>query len=197
MDDCKSTYNKPQKVNNSLYTTYVKKIPLNFKIWFNKHNIFSCEYVNYLGINLDQNLNFKPHISILAKKVAKSVGMLWKLRKFLIKKTLVSLYYAFVHSHLLYGIVTLGPSVSSNTLNQLQLLQNNSIRAIVGLKKSQHITSSYRELEILKTKNLCNFEIAKPMFLYHYSRLPITFNNYFVTSSAVHNYSNKNYHFLK
>ena len=79
--------------------------------------------------------------------MAKSVGMLWKLRKFLPKKTLISLYHASVQSHLLYGIVIWGPSVSSNTLNQLQLLQNNSIRAIVGLKKFQHITS-YRDLEI-------------------------------------------------
>ena len=35
------------------------------------------------------------------------------------------------------------------------------------------------------------------MFLYHYSRLPITFDNYFVTSAVVHNYSNKSYHSLK
>ena len=67
--------------------------------------------------------------------MSKSVGMLWKLRKFMPKKTLISLYHAFVHSHLLYSIVTWGPSVSSNTLNQLQLLQNNSITAIVGQKK--------------------------------------------------------------
>ena len=92
--------------------------------------------------------------------MAKSVGMLWKLRKFLTKKTLISLYHAFVQSHLLYGIVTWGSSVLSNTLNQLQLLQNNSIRVIVGLKKSQHITSFYRDAEILKIKNLCNFKIA-------------------------------------
>ena len=35
------------------------------------------------------------------------------------------------------------------------------------------------------------------MFLYHYSCLPITFDNYFVTSTAVHNYSTKSYHSLK
>ena len=123
--------------------------------------------------------------------------MLWKLKKFLPKKTLSFLYHAFVQSHLMYGIVTWGPSVLSNTSNQLQLLQNNSIRAIVSLKKYEHITSSYRDLEILKIKDLCNFEIAKLIFLYHYSRLPITFDNYFVTSAAVHNYSTRSYHSLK
>ena len=129
--------------------------------------------------------------------MAKSVRLLWKLRKFLRKKTLISLCHAFVHSRLLYGIVTWKPSVLSNTLNQLQLLQNNSIKVIVGLKKSQQITSSYHELEIKKIKDLCNFEIAKLMFLYHYSRLPITLDKYFVTSAAVYNYSTRSYHSLK
>ena len=35
------------------------------------------------------------------------------------------------------------------------------------------------------------------MFLYHYSRLSITFDNYFVTFAAVHNYSTRSYHSLK
>ena len=107
----------PKKKTIFLIQPTLKNIPINFKIRFENHNISSCEYVNYLGINLDQYLNFKPHISILAKKMAKSVRMLRKLRKFLPKKTLISLYHAFVHSHSLYGIVTWGSSVSLNTLN--------------------------------------------------------------------------------
>ena len=35
------------------------------------------------------------------------------------------------------------------------------------------------------------------MFLNHHSRLPITFDNYFVTSAAVHNYSTRSYNSLK
>ena len=150
MNANKLTINPKKLTILSIQPTF-KNLPLNLElglIKFKNHNISSCEYVNYLGINLDQNLNFKPHISILAKKMTKSVGMLWKLRKFLPKKILISLYHAFVQSHLLYGIVTWGPSISSTTLNQLQLLQNNSIRAIVGPKKSHQITSSYHDLEI-------------------------------------------------
>ena len=107
----------PKKLTILLIQPTLKNISPNFEIRFKNHNISSRDYVNYLGINLDQYLNFKPHISILAKKTAKSVGMLWKLRKFFPKKTLISLYHAFVQSHLLFGIMTWGPSVSSNTLN--------------------------------------------------------------------------------
>ena len=102
----------PKKLTILLIQPTLKNIPLNFEIRFKNHNISSCEYVNYLGINLNQYLNFKINISILAKKMAKSVGMLWKFKKFLPKKTLIFLYHAFVQSHLLYGIVKRGPSVS-------------------------------------------------------------------------------------
>ena len=81
-----------KKLTIFLIQPTLKSILINFKIRFENHNISSCEYVNYFGINLDQCLNFKPHISILAKKMAKSVRMLWKLRKFLPKKTLI-LYF--------------------------------------------------------------------------------------------------------
>ena len=95
-----------KKLTILLIQPTLKNIPLNFEIRFKNYNISSCEYVNYLGINLDQYLNFKAHISILAKKMAKKVGMLWKLTIFWPKKTLIFLYHPFVQSHLLYGIVT-------------------------------------------------------------------------------------------
>ena len=58
----------PKKLTILLIQPTLKNIPLNFEIRFKNHNISSFEYVNYLGINLDQYLNFKPHINILAKK---------------------------------------------------------------------------------------------------------------------------------
>ena len=58
----------PKKLTILLIQPTLKNILLNFEIRFKNHNISSCEYVNYLEINLDQYLNFKPHISIVAKK---------------------------------------------------------------------------------------------------------------------------------
>ena len=61
----------PKKLTILLIQPTFKNLPLNLElglIRFKNHNISSCKYVNYLGINLDQNLNFKPHINILAKK---------------------------------------------------------------------------------------------------------------------------------
>ena len=102
----------PKKLTILLIQPTLKNMSLNFKIRFKNHNISLCEYVNYLGINLDRYLNFKPYISILAKKMAKSVGMLWKLRKFLTKKTLIFFsYIMLLYNHIYCMALLLGDQV--------------------------------------------------------------------------------------
>ena len=57
-----------RKLTILLIQPTLKNIPLNLEIRFKNHNISSCKYVNYLGINLDQYLNFKPLLAYLQKK---------------------------------------------------------------------------------------------------------------------------------
>ena len=63
------------------------------------------------------------------------------------------------------------------------------MRAIVGAKKFDRISSSYKKLGILKIHVLCNFELAKLMFKFHKSYFPTSFNNFFIKASDVHHYA--------
>jgi len=47
----------------------------------------------YLDIVLDQYLNFNLHIEKITSKIARSTGILWKLRKVLPAKTLLNLKF--------------------------------------------------------------------------------------------------------
>ena len=104
--------------------------------------------VKYLGMNLDQHLNYKSHIERIAQKVARATGILWKLRKFLPAKTYLNLYNALIKPHLLYGLVIWGSTDPCTTQQPLQLLQNNAARAITGISRFEHITSSFGRLNI-------------------------------------------------
>ena len=55
---------------------------LNMEFRFENSLISSRENVNYLGINLDQHLNFNSHIEKVTKKIAKTSGIIWKLKYF-------------------------------------------------------------------------------------------------------------------
>ena len=75
----------------------------------------------YLGIILDNRLNFHKHIKILEAKIARSVGILNKLKFFLSSSALLKLYYSLIHSHFNYGFVVWG-STCPTYLNKLKLL---------------------------------------------------------------------------
>ena len=60
--------------------------------------------MTYLGIVLDQYLDFKPHIENVTKQIVRATGILWKVRKFLPAESLTTLYYALIQSHLLHGL---------------------------------------------------------------------------------------------
>ena len=59
-------------------------------------------YVKYLGVFIDENLNWKMHINEISTKLIKGNAMLSKLRHYVNKDILLSVYYGIFHSHLAY-----------------------------------------------------------------------------------------------
>ena len=98
---------------------------------FNVDGIQHVNVIKYLGIEIDLQLNFKSHIDNVQSKIAKGIGILFKLNKILTSNALLMLYYALVHSHLSYGILIWG-SIYKSHFNTLQLLQNKAMRVITN-----------------------------------------------------------------
>ena len=98
----------PKKSTILVIQPTLRGIPIEFQLNIDDVCVKSSVNVKYLGMNLDQHLNYKSHIESIAKKVARATGILWKLRKFLPAKTLLNLYNALIKPHLLYGLVIWG-----------------------------------------------------------------------------------------
>ena len=80
----------------------------------------------YLGVVIDYELNFKQHIKIIKGKVARSVGILFKLKHFFPQNIMLQLYYALVHPFLSYGIIIWGATYPTY-IKRLKFLQNRAI----------------------------------------------------------------------
>ena len=91
------------------------------------NRVMSCKF---LGIIVDENISWKQHLNYITKKVAKSIGILCKTRKYLTKKSILNLYYSFVYPLLLYGNIIWG-NCSKIHLDKLFKLQKLAIRLIV------------------------------------------------------------------
>ena len=68
------------------------------------NTINETSVTKFWGIHLDKKLNFKNHITEMSMKVAKSIGFLYKLNRFLSETILKTLYTSLIHPYLSYGI---------------------------------------------------------------------------------------------
>ena len=57
----------------------------------------------FWGVLLDQNLTWKERIKLTENKIAINIGILYEARPYLDKKTLLCLYYSYIHSYLNYA----------------------------------------------------------------------------------------------
>ena len=59
---------------------------------------------NFLGITLDQNITWKPHITKMAIKIASVIGVLNKIKHIFPQHILLTIYNSLIQPHLIYGL---------------------------------------------------------------------------------------------
>ena len=89
----------------------------------------------FLGVTLDENLNWKSHIHKLSKKLSCSAGILNLIKDTIPEDLYKSLYFTLFESHLSYGITVWG-GVSNNKLEPLFKLQKKCMRILFGDKEA-------------------------------------------------------------
>ena len=88
--------------------------------------------VKDVGIIIDFGLKFiNLHIKTLEPKIARSIGIILKLKQVLPLSALQILYLSTIHPHRFYVIVIWG-STFKTYLGKLSLLQNKAFRIIAG-----------------------------------------------------------------
>ena len=116
----------------------------------------SCLSVNMLlrGKNLlnsrsttDKNLDWKEHIKYTENKIAKNLGLLYKVRPFLDRNVLLALYYSYMQNYINY-VNVVGSSTCRTTLKKINSQQKHSLRIFFNKKKFAH------EKEIFKEQNI-------------------------------------------
>ena len=59
---------------------------------------------NFLEINIDQNITWKPHVAKTAIKISRVIGELNKLKHIFPQHILLTIYNSLIQSHLIYGL---------------------------------------------------------------------------------------------
>ena len=67
------------------------------KLEINGINIEREKVTKFLGVLLDENLSWKEHINSIKTKISKNIGLLYKARYFVTKKSLNQLYFSYIN----------------------------------------------------------------------------------------------------
>ena len=82
-----------------------KRKPLNFdvKLKLNGDRLYPMKSIKFLGVLIDENLNWCKHSETVATKLRRANGALSKLRHYVPSSIILSIYYAIFHSHMSYA----------------------------------------------------------------------------------------------
>ena len=76
-------------------------------------NLEMKDYVKYLGLMIDSNLSWKYHIESICHKISKSIGIIAKVRHYVPRLVLLSVYNSLIVPYLTYGICGWGNCAST------------------------------------------------------------------------------------
>ena len=117
-------------------------------------------HIKYLGVIIDENINWKPHIDYLAKKLRYVVLILSKIRGVANLKLRKIIYFALFQSRLQYCLSVFGGTYKT-TLKPLQTLQKKAIRLITNSERFSHTAPLFSETKILTLGQLYIFRCVK------------------------------------
>ena len=112
------------KTNYMIFTRKKEKFDFNLKLdGFTLERVASTKY---LGVIIDEKLNWSLHIKHIHRKLSRSSYILSKLRHYVNLDTLKTLYYSLIYPHITYCISTWGGA----SIKPLVTLQKKIVRII-------------------------------------------------------------------
>jgi hypothetical protein len=120
---------------------------------------------------------------MICSKISKSLYIINRTKNFLPKKSLLTLYYALIHSHLSYCTAIYG-CANKTILKKLFLKQKKAIRIISNANFCAHTSVLFKELKILPLDKMITFCKIKFMHKFTNKRLPLSFANMWETNRS-------------
>ena len=117
------------KTNFIVFHPYNKPLKQRITLKIHKMAISEKIYIKYLGVMIDSSLTWNVYIDKISKTIARTLGLLYKIRPFVNMKILKMLYYSLVYSHLNYVTEVWG-SADPTYLDRILILQKRIVRML-------------------------------------------------------------------
>ena len=113
------------------------------KLTVSNHVIERQVFMKFLGVLLDENLNWKEHIEYTENKIAQNLGLLYKARPFLKSNALLAFCYSYIETYMNYGNIAWGSTFRTN-LKKINSQQKHAICIIFNKNKFAHTREIFK-----------------------------------------------------
>ena len=133
----------------------------------------------YLGLLLDETLNWGDHVNSLCSSLLKYFGIFNQIKNKVNVKIARQIYFAFIYSRIKYGIEVYGHCSATN-LNKIQILQNKLMKMLLNMDRLTPTNTLHHNLNILKVQDVFNCNLVNFVNDILIKRCPDVFFEYFV-----------------
>ena len=185
---------------------------LHIPLILDSSEVKEVQETKFLGVILDNNLSWQPHISNLAKKLKCSIGQLNRIMHFIPNTLHKTLYHTLFESHMGYAITVWG-GLSTNQLKSVFTVQKHCLRVLFGDKEAyldkyktsarcravesqilgrefyekEHTKPLFNNHRIMTVHNLYKYQIITGLYNILKSRTPLSVYNCFNISRRKEN----------
>ena len=163
---------------------------VNYDLRINNVSIKRINVVKFLGILIDDKLEWKDQTQACKNKITSAIYAIKKTKHILSQHLLRTIYYSLVYPHLTYG-VSLWGSAQISYIQPIEIQQKKTIRAITHSNYNAHTDPLFKTLSILKLKDVYTLEIGKFMYKHANSALPQPLMNMFILNQQIHSHNTR------
>ena len=174
------------KTNYMIFTK--KRNDSNFCLQLDGHELQRVTNAKYLGVILNDKLNWTSHINNIYTKISKASYILCKIRHYVNLNTLKMIYYSLVYPHLTYCISSWG-GAPKTTLQSINRLHNKILRIITFSDFKSPSAPLYFKLQMLTITDIYNLKLATLIHNIHNHKF--TGSNNLVLLQDFHSYQTR------
>ena len=165
-------------------------------IYFNGTRLEWVSDIKYLGIIIDNKLNFSLQAAEVHRKLCKMQGIYYSLSSLLPRSTLMTIYYSLVYPVVSQNVVIWGGVPVANVRN-IKITLNKILRSILKVEHDENNIPLMPTNEMYKSLNLLKYEDIYKYFLLNFMHLALYRNNemfrrYLMPLLPQHRYGTRN-----
>ena len=155
----------------------------------NEDTIEQTDSFKYLGVKLNETMDWSDHIDYIQSKVAKRLGLLKRVKHLLPVKSREIMYNTMIQPILDYGDIVWGDRFNETQMDRLQVLQNKAAKIILNQSMYSSSSSALASLgwKTLKVRR----RFHRSLFVFKGLQQISDFNFNLTSRSSIHEYNTR------